>query len=147
MTAGIIVAIMITPIITSITREVFATVPASQKEAALALGATRWEMIRGAVFPHSRSGMVAGTMIGLGRAMGETIAIALVIGSSQRVTANILGPGDTLASVIANQFGEASGTQRAALIGCGVVLFVITILISVAARAVVTRADRRAGVA
>ena len=143
MTAGIIVAIMITPIITSITREVFATVPASQKEAALALGATRWEMIRGAVFPHSRSGMVAGTMIGLGRAMGETIAIALVIGASQRVSANILGPGDTLASVIANQFGEASGTHRAALIGCGVVLFAITILISVAARAIVTRTDRR----
>jgi phosphate transport system permease protein len=143
MTAGIVVAIMITPIITSITREVFATVPASQKEAALALGATRWEMIRGAVFPHSRSGMVAGTMIGLGRAMGETIAIALVIGSSQRVTANVLGSGDTLASVIANQFGEASGTHRAALIGCGVVLFAITIVISMAARAVVTRADRR----
>ena len=143
MTAGIIVAIMITPIITSITREVFATVPASQKEAALALGATRWEMIRGAVFPHSRSGMVAGTMIGLGRAMGETIAIALVIGSSQRVSANILGPGDTLESVIANQFGEASGTHRAALIGCGVVLFAITILISMAARTVVARTDRR----
>ncbi len=143
MTAGLIVAIMITPIITSITREVFATVPASQKEAALALGATRWEMIRGAVFPHSRSGMVAGTMIGLGRAMGETIAIALVIGASQRVTANILGPGDTLASVIANQFGEASGTHRAALIGCGVVLFAITIVISMVARAVVTRTERR----
>jgi phosphate transport system permease protein len=143
MTAGIIVAIMITPIITSITREVFATVPASQKEAALALGATRWEMIRGAVFPHSRSGMVAGTMIGLGRAMGETIAIALVIGASQRVTANVLGPGDTLASVIANQFGEASGTHRAALIGCGVVLFAITIVISMAARTVVTRAEAR----
>jgi phosphate transport system permease protein len=133
MTAGIIVAIMITPIITSITREVFATVPPAQKEAALALGATRWEMIRGAVFPHSRSGMVAGTMIGLGRAMGETIAIALVVGSSPRITANIFGPGDTLASIIANQFGEASGTHRAALIGCGVVLFAITILISMAA--------------
>jgi phosphate transport system permease protein len=143
MTAGIIVAIMITPIITSITREVFATVPASQKEAALAVGATRWEMIRGAVFPHSRSGMVAATLIGLGRAMGETIAIALVIGASQRVTANILGPGDTLASVIANQFGEASGTHRAALIGCGVVLFAITIVISMAARAVVTATERR----
>jgi phosphate transport system permease protein len=143
MTAGIVVAIMITPIITSITREVFATVPASQKEAALALGATRWEMIRGAVFPHSRSGMVAGTMIGLGRAMGETIAIALVIGSSQRVTANVLGSGDTLASVIANQFGEASGTHRAALIGCGVVLFAITIVISMAARAVVSHSERR----
>ncbi len=143
MTAGIIVAIMITPIITSITREIFATVPPSQKEAALALGATRWEMIRGAVFPHSRSGMVAGTMIGLGRAMGETIAIALVIGASQRVSANILGPGDTLASVIANQFGEASGTHRAALIGCGVVLFAITILISMGARSLVVRAERR----
>jgi phosphate transport system permease protein len=105
-------------------------------------------MIRGAVFPHSRSGLVAGTMIGLGRAMGETIAIALVVGASPRITANILGPGDTLASIIANQFGEASGTHRAALIGCGVVLFVITILMSMAARAVVSRADRRsAGIA
>jgi phosphate transport system permease protein len=144
MTAGIIVAIMITPIITSVTREVFATVPESQKEAALALGATRWEMIRGAVLPHSRSGIVAGTMIGLGRALGETIAVALIIGSSQRVTANILGPGDTLASVIANQFGEASGTHRAALIGCGVVLFVMTILIGMTARAVSGRAQQRA---
>jgi phosphate transport system permease protein len=143
MTAGVIVAIMITPIVTSITREVFATVPESQKEAALAVGATRWEMIRGAVFPHSRSGIVAASMIGLGRALGETIAVALVIGSSQRVTANILGPGDTLASVIANQFGEASGTHRAALIGCGVVLFAMTIIIGVSARTVTARAERR----
>jgi phosphate transport system permease protein len=143
MTAGIIVAIMITPIITSITREVFATVPEAQKEAALALGATRWEMIRGAVFPHSRSGIVAGSMIGLGRALGETIAVALIIGSSQRVTANILGPGDTLASVVANQFGEASGTHRAALVGCGVVLFAMTIVIGITARAVTARAERR----
>jgi phosphate transport system permease protein len=143
MTAGIIVAIMITPIITSITREVFATVPESQKEAALALGATRWEMIRGAVFPHSRSGVVAATMIGVGRAMGETIAVALIIGSSQRLTSNILGPGDTLASVIANQFGEASGTHRAALVGCGVVLFAMTILIGVTARTLAARAQAR----
>jgi phosphate transport system permease protein len=143
MTAGIIVAIMITPIVTSITREVFATVPKEQKEAALAVGATRWEMIRGAVFPHSRSGMVAAAMIGLGRALGETIAVALIIGSSQRVTANILGPGDTLASVIANQFGEASGTHRAALIGCGVVLFAMTIVIGMTARAVSGRAQAR----
>jgi phosphate transport system permease protein len=143
MTAGIIVAIMITPIVTSITREVFATVPEAQKEAALALGATRWEMIRGAVFPHSRSGIVAAAMIGLGRALGETIAVALIIGSSQRVTANIFGPGDTLASVIANQFGEASGTHRAALIGCGVVLFAMTIVIGMTARAVTGRAQAR----
>jgi phosphate transport system permease protein len=143
MTAGIIVAIMITPIITSITREVFATVPESQKEAALALGATRWEMIRGAVFPHSRSGMVAATMIGLGRAMGETIAVALVIGSSVQLTAKVFGPGETMASVIATQFGEASGTHRAALIGLGVVLFAMTILIGMAARSVAARLDVR----
>jgi phosphate transport system permease protein len=143
-TAGVVVAIMITPIITSITREVFATVPDSLKEGALAVGATRWEMIRGAVFPHSRSGVTAGVMIGLGRAMGETIAVALIIGSAPQVTARIFGPGDTMASIIANQFGEASGTYRAALIGLGVVLFVMTILIGVAARFVVGRAERRA---
>lgn len=148
MTAGIVVAIMITPIITSITREVFATVPESQKEAALALGATRWEMIRGAVFPHSRSGMVAAAMIGLGRALGETIAVLLVIGSSIQLTTKIFGPGETMASVIASQFNEASGTHRAALIGLGVVLFAMTIVIGMAARAVAARAERRsAGVA
>jgi phosphate transport system permease protein len=144
MTAGVVVAIMITPIITSITREVFATVPESQKEAALALGATRWEMIRGAVFPHSRSGMVAAAVIGLGRALGETIAVTLIIGSAIRVTGEIFGPGETMASVIANQFNEASGTHRAALIGLGVVLFAMTILIGMAARAVAGRAERRA---
>ena len=86
------------------------------------LGATRWEMIRGAVFPHSRSGVVAAVMIGFGRAMGETIAVALVIGSSPQLTENLFGPGDTLASIIANQFGESSGIHRSALIGLGVVL-------------------------
>ncbi len=143
MTAGVVVAIMITPIVTSITREVFATVPESQKEAALALGATRWEMIRGAVFPHSRSGMVAASVIGLGRALGETIAVTLVIGSSIQLTSQIFGPGETMASVIANQFNEASGTHRSALIGLGVVLFAMTILIGIAARSVAARAERR----
>jgi phosphate transport system permease protein len=142
-TAGIIVAIMITPIITSIIREVYATCPASQKEAALAMGATRWEMIRGAVFPHSRSGTVAAVMIGMGRAIGETIAVALIIGSSPQITAHIFAPGDTMASIIANQFGEASGTHRAALIGLGVVLFVITLLIGILARQVVAHTERR----
>jgi len=142
-TAGIIVAIMITPIITSIIREVYATCPASLKEAALAMGATRWEMIRGAVFPHSRSGTVAAVMIGLGRAVGETIAIALVVGSSVQLSANILGPGQTLAGIIPLEFGEASGTQRAALIGMGVVLFVATLVIGILARAIVARTDRR----
>ena len=147
MTAGIVVGIMITPIVTAITREVFATCPASQKEAALALGATRWEMIRGAVFPHSRSGLVAAIMIGFGRAVGETIAVALVIGASPRLTAQIFGPGDTMASVIVNQFGEASGTHRAGLIGLGVILLGLTIVIGMVARVVVARADRRLGLA
>ncbi len=138
-TAGIILALMVTPIITSITREVFDTVPSGQKEAAVALGATRWEMIRGAVFPHSRNGMVGAVMLGLGRAMGETIAVALVIGSSPQITSRLFSSGDNLAAVIANQFGEAGGTYRSALIGLGVVLFAMTILVNVAARAVVNR--------
>jgi len=145
MTAGIIVAIMITPIITSLTREVFATTPPSLKEAAYGMGATRWEMIRGSVFPHSRGGLVSAVMIGLGRAIGETIAVALLIGSSQHISENIFGPGDTLAAIIANQFGEAVGIQRAALIGMGVVLLVLTVGVGILARGIVSRYDRRSG--
>lgn len=143
MTAGIVLAIMITPIVTSITREVFATTPRIQKEAALALGATRWEMIRAAVFPSARSGMVSAVLIGLGRAMGETIAVALVIGNSTKLSSRLFGPGSSLASGIVLEFFEATGTHRAALIGLGVVLFALTIVIGVVARAVVARADRR----
>ena len=143
MTAGIILALMITPIITSITREVFDTVPATQKEAAYALGATRWEMIRAAIFPHSRAGMVGAVMLGLGRAMGETIAAALVIGSSPQITAHLFRSGDSMAAVIANEFGEAGGLWRAALIGLGVELFALTIIVNFVARAVVARGLRR----
>jgi phosphate transport system permease protein len=145
-TAGLVVAIMITPIVTAITREVFATTPASQKEAALALGATRWEMIRGSVFPHSRSGVASAVIIGFGRAVGETIAVALVVGSSPRLTAQIFGTGDTMASIIANEFGDASGTWRSALIGLGLVLLIMTVIIGFVARAILSRADRRMGV-
>jgi phosphate transport system permease protein len=142
-TAGIILAIMITPIVTSITREVFNTVPRDQKEAALGLGATRWEMIRGAVFPYSRTGIVGAVMLGLGRAMGETIAVALVIGSAPAISAQLFGPGDAMAAVIANEFGEATGTHRAALVGLGVVLFVMTVLVNLLARKITGRAERR----
>jgi phosphate transport system permease protein len=142
-TAGIILAIMIVPIISSLTREVFTTTPAAEKEAALALGATRWEMIRGAVFPHSKGGMVGAITLGLGRAMGETIAVALVIGSSAQITARLFASGDSLPAVIANEFGEASGLTRAALIGCGVILFLLTILVNVGATAAVQRSMRR----
>ena len=143
MTAGIVLAIMITPIVTSISKEVFATVPADQKEAAWGLGATRFEMIRGAVFPYSRNGLVGAVMLGLGRAMGETIAVALVIGSVPAIRAALFEPGDAMAAVIANQFGEAGGTHRSALIGLGVVLFIMTVLVNVVARKVTGRADRR----
>ena len=143
MTAGIILAIMITPIVTSISKEVFATVPRDQKEAAWGLGATRFEMIRGAVFPYSRNGLVGAVMLGLGRAMGETIAVALVIGSVPAIKAHLFEPGDAMAAVVANQFGEATGTHRAALIGLGVVLFVMTVIVNVLARKVAGRADRR----
>jgi phosphate transport system permease protein len=114
-------------------------VPTIDKEGAYALGATRLEMIQGAVWPHSKGGIVGAVLLGLGRAMGETIAAALVIGSSATITSHLFSPGDSLPAVIANQFGEASGTFRAALIGLGVLLFAFTIIINVIARAVVGR--------
>ena len=142
-TAGLILAVMITPIITSLSREVIATVPTADREAAYALGATRWEMIRGAVWPHSQGGVVGAILVGLGRAMGETIAVALVAGSSAEVTSHLFAPGYPIAGVIANQFPEASGEFRAALIGLGLVLFVITILVNLVARGFVQRSARR----
>jgi phosphate transport system permease protein len=139
-TAGIILAFMITPIVTSLSREVIATVPAIDKEGAYALGATRLEMITGAVWPHSKSGITGAVLLGLGRAMGETIAVALVIGSSATITSHLFAPGDSMPAVIANQFGEASGVFRSALIGLGVLLFAFTIIINIIARLIVGRA-------
>ena len=143
LTAGLILALMVTPIITSVTREVFATVPRGEKDAALALGATRWEMIRGAVLPHSFGGMVGATMLGLGRAMGETIAVALTIGSSFQITSEMFRSGAAMPATIALEWGEASGDHRAALIGLGVVLFAATIAVNSGARVVVSWAERR----
>ena len=142
-TAGVILAFMITPIVTSLSREVIATVPAIDKEGAYALGATRLEMIRGAVWPHSKGGIVGAVLLGLGRAMGETIAAALVIGSSATITSHLFAPGDSMPAVIANEFGEASGVFRAALMGLGVLLFIITIIINMIARGIVQRSARR----
>jgi phosphate transport system permease protein len=142
LTAGMVLALMITPIITSLSREVFTTVPGSLREAALAMGSTRWEMIRASVLPYGKVGLVGAVMLGLGRAMGETIAVALIIGSSPQITAHLFAPGDAMPAVIANQFGEASGTHRAALIGLGVVLFLMTIVINAAARAAFGRAEK-----
>jgi len=142
-TCGLILAFMITPIVTSLSREVFATVPAIDKEGAYALGATRLEMIRGTVWPHSQGGVVGAVLLGLGRAMGETIAAALVIGSSPVITSHLFAAGYDMPAVIANQFGEASGEFRAALIGLGVLLFLITIVVNLVARGVVERSARR----
>jgi phosphate transport system permease protein len=142
-TAGIILAFMITPIVTSLSREVIATVPQIDREGAYALGATRWEMITGAVWPHSQGGVVGAVLLGLGRAMGETIAAALVIGASPVITSHLFAPGYNMPAVIANQFGEASGEFRAALMGLGVLLFGFTIIINVLARGIVERSARR----
>jgi len=148
MTAGIILAIMVIPIVTSISREVFATTPVAQKEGALALGATRWEMIRGAVLPHARSGITSAILIGLGRAIGETIAVVLLIGSlPNKITAELFSPGDSMATVIVSQFGEATGLHRSALIGLGVLLFVITLIVGMIARVLIARSDRKMGLA
>jgi phosphate transport system permease protein len=142
-TAGLILAFMITPIITSLSREVIATVPTIDREGAYALGATRLEMMRGVVWPHSQGGIVGAVLLGLGRAMGETIAAALVIGSSTQITSHLFTPGYSMPAVIANQFGEAFGVFRSALLGIGVLLFVLTIIINVLARGVVARSMAR----
>jgi ABC-type phosphate transport system permease subunit len=121
-----------------------ATVPRENKEAALALGATRWEMIKMAVLPYSRGGIAGGAMLGLGRAIGETIAVTLVIGNAPEIGKTIFSQGYTLAAVIANEFGEAASDplHRAALIAAGLVLFLLTLVVNAGARWMVNRAER-----
>ena len=147
--AGLILAIMILPIVSAISREVLATVPQENKEAALALGATRWEMIRIAVLPYARPGITGGAMLGLGRAIGETIAVVLVIGNAPTIGSHLFSQGYTLAAVIANEFGEAASEplHRSALFAAGLVLFVLTLIINMIARWFVTRGTRGSRVA
>jgi phosphate ABC transporter permease protein PstC len=137
--AGLILAIMILPIVSAISREVIATVPSENKEAALALGATRWEMIRMAVLPYARPGITGGAMLGLGRAIGETIAVVLVIGAAPAIGKHLFSQGYTLAAVIANEFGEATGLHTSALFAAGLALFVLTLIVNIVARRFVTR--------
>nr|WP_081639791.1 phosphate ABC transporter permease subunit PstC [Actinomadura flavalba] len=139
-TASVVLAIMILPIISSISREVFLQVPRAHVEASLALGATRWEMIRMSVLPYGRSGVIGASMLGLGRAMGETIAVAMVLTYVPGINLHLLEDGGaTFAANIANSFAEATENGRGALIASGLVLFVITLLVNMAARAVVAR--------
>jgi len=142
LTAGLVLAIMILPIISAISREVFSQVPSLHREAALALGATRWEMIRMAVLPFGRSGIIGGAMLGLGRALGETLAIALVLSvSAGTVTFNLIGSANpsTIAANIALQFPESSGLDINTLIASGLALFIITLAVNMLARYIVNR--------
>jgi phosphate ABC transporter permease protein PstC len=139
--AGLVLAIMILPIVSAIAREVMATVPSEHKEAALALGATRWEMIRIAVLPYARPGITGGAMLGLGRALGETIAVVVLIGNAPVVGHSVFTQGYSLAAVIANEFGEAAATplHSSALFAAGLVLFVLTLLVNIVARRFIVR--------
>ncbi|MCL7458847.1 phosphate ABC transporter permease subunit PstC [Micromonospora echinofusca] len=137
---ALVLAIMILPIITSLSREVFMQTPTANEEAALALGATRWEMLRTAVLPYGRPGIIAAVMLGLGRALGETIALALTLGATFNISVNLIeNGGNTIAANIANAFGEANDTGRGALIASGLVLFAITLIVNITARAIIHR--------
>jgi len=145
LTAGIILAIMIIPIITSLSREVIDTTPPGDKEGALAMGTTRWEMITETVLPHSAGGLVGAVMLGLGRAMGETIAAALVIGSALgQMTLRPLAPGNSMPAVIANEWGEAQDLHKSALIALAVTLFAMTIVVNLIATGIVQRSMKKA---
>ena len=145
--AGLVLAVMILPIITAVSREVFRQTPKLHEEAALALGAARWEMIRMAVLPFGRSGVVSGAMLGLGRALGETMAVAIVLSVSGGVTFNLISSGNpsTIAANIALQFPESSGVAVNVLITSGLVLFVITLLVNALARYIVNRRSEFSG--
>ena len=145
LTAGVVLAIMILPIVTAISREVFAQTPRLHEEAALALGATRWEMIRMAVFPYGRSGMVSAVMLGLGRALGETMAVAMVLSASPVVTLNLISSTNpaTVASNIASSFKEGTPGKVHVLIATGLVLFALTFAVNFLARWITSRGERR----
>jgi phosphate transport system permease protein len=141
--AGVILAIMIIPIISSITREVMTAVPQHQREAVLALGATRWEMIRIGVLRNARAGILGGIILGLGRALGETMAVTMVIGNRPEIARSLFAPGYTMASVIANEFSEATGNlYLSSLIEIGLALFIVTIFVNVLAQLLVWTVTR-----
>jgi len=146
LTAGVVLAVMVLPIIIAITREIYLQTPTLHQEAALALGATRWEMIRMAVFPYARSGTVSAIMLGLGRALGETMAVAMVLSASGIVTFNLISSQNpsTIAANIALNFPEATGLKVNALIASGLVLFVFTFAVNFFARAIVARGRKEA---
>ena len=146
LTAGLILAIMVLPFVTSISRDVFEAVPGVFKEAAYGIGCTTWEVVRHVVLPYARVGVIGGVMLGLGRALGETMAVTFVIGNAHRISASVLAPGTTISATIANEFTEAVGDlYTSALVALGLILFVITFIVLAAARYMLMRIERRIG--
>ncbi|MER8369197.1 MULTISPECIES: phosphate ABC transporter permease subunit PstC [unclassified Mesorhizobium] len=146
LTSALILAIMVLPFITSITKDVFDTVPAVLKESAYGIGCTTWEVTRRVVIPYTRIGIMGGVMLGLGRALGETMAVTFVIGNAHRISASLFAPGTTISATIANEFTEADGDlYTSSLVSLGLILFVITFLILAAARYMLMRIDARTG--
>ena len=146
LTAGLILAIMVLPFITSISRDVFEAVPPVLKEAAYGLGCTTWEVVRNVVLPYTRVGVIGGVMLGLGRALGETMAVTFVIGNAHKVSASLIAPGTTISATIANEFTEAVGDiYTSSLIALGLILFVITFFVLAIARYLLLRIERRIG--
>lgn len=146
LTAGFILAIMVLPFITAITRDVFETVPSVLKEAAYGMGATTWEVVWNVVLPYARSGVLGGSMLALGRALGETMAVTFVIGNAHRIEASLLAPGTTISATIANEFTEATGDLYiAALVELGLILFFVTFLVLACAQYMLYRLEARAG--
>ena len=144
LTAGVILSIMVLPSISSITRDVFETVPPVLKESAYGLGCTTWEVVRHVVLPYTRTGVIGAVMLGLGRALGETMAVTFVIGNAHRISSSLLAPGTTISASIANEFTEADGTlYTSSLIALGLLLFVITFLVLAAARLLLLRLRRQ----
>ncbi|KGI77335.1 phosphate ABC transporter permease subunit PstC [Oleiagrimonas soli] len=145
LTAGIVLAVMIIPFISSVMREVFQTVPTRLKESAYALGSTKWEVVWDIMLPYTRSAVIGGIFLGLGRALGETMAVTFVLGNSYDIQASLLMPGTSISSSIANEFNEAVGTHRSALIALGFLLFVVTFIVLMIARLMLRRLSRREG--
>jgi phosphate transport system permease protein len=141
--AALLLAIMMLPYVAAVSREVLLAVPRAQREAALALGATRWEVVSQVVVPYARHGIVGAVMLGLGRALGETMAVTMVIGNSHELSASLLAPAYTLAALVANELGEATGRLHlASLMAAGAALFAVTLLVNAAARVLVRRVAR-----
>jgi len=146
LTASLILAIMVLPFITSISRDVFETVPPMLKESAYGLGCTTWEVVRNIVIPFTRVGVIGGVMLGLGRALGETMAVTFVIGNAHKISASLIAPGTTISATIANEFTEAVGDlYTSSLIALGLILFIITFIVLAFARLMLMRLELKAG--